>query len=64
MSRPAPTCAIVGGGLGGLVTYTTLRHGGLDSSVAQRDVADEPGQAGPDDGDVHFTEPASRPCTK
>ena len=30
MSRPAPTCAIVGGGLGGLVTYTTLRHGGLD----------------------------------
>jgi len=29
MSRPAPTCAIVGGGLGGLVTYTTLRHGGL-----------------------------------
>ena len=30
MSRTAPTCAIVGGGLGGLVTYTTLRHGGLD----------------------------------
>jgi cation diffusion facilitator CzcD-associated flavoprotein CzcO len=30
MSRPAPTCAIVGGGLGGLVTYTTLRHGGLE----------------------------------
>ena len=29
MSRDAPTCAIVGGGLGGLVTYTTLRHGGL-----------------------------------
>ena len=30
MSRPAPTCAIVGGGLGGLVTYMTLRHGGLE----------------------------------
>ena len=30
MSRAAPTCAIVGGGLGGLVTYTTLRHGGLE----------------------------------
>jgi len=26
----APTCAIVGGGLGGFVTYTTLRHGGLE----------------------------------
>ncbi len=26
----APTCAIVGGGLGGLVAYTTLRHGGLE----------------------------------
>jgi cation diffusion facilitator CzcD-associated flavoprotein CzcO len=25
----SPTCAIVGGGLGGLVAYTTLRHGGL-----------------------------------
>jgi cation diffusion facilitator CzcD-associated flavoprotein CzcO len=25
-----PQCAIVGGGLGGLVTYTTLRHGGLE----------------------------------
>jgi cation diffusion facilitator CzcD-associated flavoprotein CzcO len=30
MSSPAPTCAIVGGGLGGLVTYMTLRHGGLE----------------------------------
>jgi cation diffusion facilitator CzcD-associated flavoprotein CzcO len=38
MSSPAPgrngssaaPCAIVGGGLGGLVAYTTLRHGGLD----------------------------------
>jgi cation diffusion facilitator CzcD-associated flavoprotein CzcO len=30
VSRPAPTCAIVGGGLGGLVTYMTLRHGGLE----------------------------------
>jgi cation diffusion facilitator CzcD-associated flavoprotein CzcO len=29
MTRPAPACAIVGGGLGGLVTYVTLRHGGL-----------------------------------
>ena len=26
----APSCAIVGGGLGGLVAYTTLRHGGLE----------------------------------
>jgi cation diffusion facilitator CzcD-associated flavoprotein CzcO len=26
----APSCAIVGGGLGGLVAYTTLRHAGLD----------------------------------
>ena len=25
-----PTCAIVGGGLGGFVTYTTLRFGGLE----------------------------------
>jgi cation diffusion facilitator CzcD-associated flavoprotein CzcO len=25
-----PSCAIVGGGLGGLVAYTTLRHGGLE----------------------------------
>jgi cation diffusion facilitator CzcD-associated flavoprotein CzcO len=30
VSPPAPTCAIVGGGLGGLVTYMTLRHGGLE----------------------------------
>jgi cation diffusion facilitator CzcD-associated flavoprotein CzcO len=30
MSRTAPACAIVGGGLGGLVTYTTLRHGGIE----------------------------------
>lgn len=29
MSR-APRCAVVGGGLGGLVAYATLRHGGLD----------------------------------
>jgi cation diffusion facilitator CzcD-associated flavoprotein CzcO len=29
MSR-APSCAIVGGGLGGLVAYTTLRYGGLE----------------------------------
>jgi cation diffusion facilitator CzcD-associated flavoprotein CzcO len=29
MTRSGPACAIVGGGLGGLVTYTTLRHGGL-----------------------------------
>ncbi|HZQ63799.1 MAG TPA: hypothetical protein VFA66_01060 [Gaiellaceae bacterium] len=28
--RDTPTCAIVGGGLGGFVTYTTLRHGGLE----------------------------------
>jgi cation diffusion facilitator CzcD-associated flavoprotein CzcO len=41
MSRPAPACAIVGGGLGGLVTYTTLRHGGL----------------GPDDIAVFGTDP-------
>jgi cation diffusion facilitator CzcD-associated flavoprotein CzcO len=27
---PARSCAIVGGGLGGLVAYTTLRHGGLE----------------------------------
>ena len=27
----APSCAIVGGGLGGLVAYATLRHGGLES---------------------------------
>jgi cation diffusion facilitator CzcD-associated flavoprotein CzcO len=26
----APSCAIVGAGLGGLVAYTTLRHGGLE----------------------------------
>jgi cation diffusion facilitator CzcD-associated flavoprotein CzcO len=32
MSRDAPTCAIVGGGLGGFVTYTTLRHGGLEAT--------------------------------
>jgi cation diffusion facilitator CzcD-associated flavoprotein CzcO len=30
VSGDAPTCAIVGGGLGGLVTYMTLRHGGLE----------------------------------
>jgi cation diffusion facilitator CzcD-associated flavoprotein CzcO len=30
MSSQVPTCAIVGGGLGGLVTYMTLRHGGLE----------------------------------
>jgi cation diffusion facilitator CzcD-associated flavoprotein CzcO len=29
VNDPAPACAIVGGGLGGLVTYTTLRYGGL-----------------------------------
>jgi cation diffusion facilitator CzcD-associated flavoprotein CzcO len=29
MTPAGPACAIVGGGLGGLVTYTTLRHGGL-----------------------------------
>jgi len=29
MSR-APSCAIVGGGLGGLVAYATLRYGGLE----------------------------------
>jgi hypothetical protein len=27
---PAPSCAIVGSGLGGLVAYATLRHGGLE----------------------------------
>ena len=27
---PAPPCAIVGGGLGGFVAYTTLRYGGLE----------------------------------
>jgi cation diffusion facilitator CzcD-associated flavoprotein CzcO len=32
MTGGAPTCAIVGGGLGGLVTYTTLRFGGLEPS--------------------------------
>jgi cation diffusion facilitator CzcD-associated flavoprotein CzcO len=30
MTEQAPTCAIVGDGLGGLVTYMTLRHGGLE----------------------------------
>ena len=30
MTGSAPTCAIVGGGLGGFVTYTTLRFGGLE----------------------------------
>jgi cation diffusion facilitator CzcD-associated flavoprotein CzcO len=30
MSGGAPACAIVGGGLGGFVTYTTLRFGGLE----------------------------------
>jgi cation diffusion facilitator CzcD-associated flavoprotein CzcO len=30
VNRAAPACAIVGGGLGGFVTYTTLRHGGLE----------------------------------
>jgi cation diffusion facilitator CzcD-associated flavoprotein CzcO len=30
MTDQAPACAIVGGGLGGLVTYMTLRHGGLE----------------------------------
>jgi cation diffusion facilitator CzcD-associated flavoprotein CzcO len=29
MSGGAPACAIVGGGLGGFVTYTTLRFGGV-----------------------------------
>ena len=28
----AQRCAIVGGGLAGLITYATLRHGGLASS--------------------------------
>ncbi len=32
MTDSAPTCAIVGGGLGGFVTYTTLRFGGLEPS--------------------------------
>ncbi len=30
MTHPAPACAIVGGGLGGLVAYATLRRGGLE----------------------------------
>ena len=30
MTSSTPTCAIVGGGLGGFVTYTTLRFGGLE----------------------------------
>jgi len=29
MTPTTPSCAIVGSGLGGLVAYTTLRHGGL-----------------------------------
>jgi cation diffusion facilitator CzcD-associated flavoprotein CzcO len=41
MTTAGPACAIVGGGLGGLVTYTTLRHGGL----------------GPDDIAVFGTDP-------